>query len=129
MRRESGFTILEVLVAATILVVAVSALASLLSSTTAVNVSARHATRAVLLAMEKMEQLRALPFDDPALAASPPGTLEADVAGFSDAPADGYRRRWSIAPLDALPASACVVQVLVWSPGDPSEASLVTIKA
>jgi prepilin-type N-terminal cleavage/methylation domain-containing protein len=129
MRRTAGFTLVEVLVAMTIAVVAVGALAYLLSAATTVNRSARRSTFAALLAADKMEQLRALAFDDGHLAASPADALQADADGFHDSPAEGYRRRWFIAPMPGYPASALVIHVVVSVIGDAGEAGLVTIKA
>jgi prepilin-type N-terminal cleavage/methylation domain-containing protein len=129
MRRSSGFTLVEVLVAMTIAVVAVGALAYLGSAATAVNRTARRSTVAALLASDKLEHLRALAFDDGELAPSPADALQADADGFHDTPAEGYRRRWFIAPLPGYPLTARVIHVVVSTVGDAGEASLVTIKA
>ena len=59
-RGERGFSLLEVLVATTILTVALSALAQLFAISTKTNVSAKSTTFAALLAQQKMEQLRGL---------------------------------------------------------------------
>jgi prepilin-type N-terminal cleavage/methylation domain-containing protein len=128
MRRDSGFTLVEVLVATTMVAVAVGGLGYMWSAAAGVNRSAKRSTYAALLAAEKMEELRALPLDDPALAASPPEALRTDAEGYYDAPLEGYRRRWLVAPLPSYPLDARVLHVLVWSAGDPGEASLVTIK-
>ena len=58
--REGGFSIVEVLVATTIVIVAVAALAQLLALSTRANASAKSTTYASVLAQQKMEQLRAL---------------------------------------------------------------------
>jgi prepilin-type N-terminal cleavage/methylation domain-containing protein len=133
MRRSTrftrGFTLVEVLVAMAIAVVAVGALAYLLSAATTVNRSARRSTFAALLAADKLEQLRALAFDDASLAPSPADALSTDADGFHDTPAEGYRRRWLIAPLPGYPATALVIHVVVSAVGDAGDASLVTIKA
>src|SRR5262245_16885789 len=128
-RSTLGFTLVEVLVAMTIAVVAVGALAYLLSAATAVNRTARRSTFAALLAADKMEQLRALAFDDGQLAPSPADALQVDADNFHDTPAEGYRRRWFIAPMPGYPESALVVHVVVSVVGDTGEASLVTIKS
>jgi len=133
MRRASGFTrgftLVEVVVAMTIAIVAIGALAYLLSAATTVNRAARRSTFAALLAADKIEQLRALAFDDVELAASPVDALQTDADGFHDTPAEGYRRRWLIAPMPGYPASALVIHVVVSIVGDAGQASLITIKS
>lgn len=124
-----GFTLVEALIAMTLLMLAITGIVQVLTLSRAANDAARRATQATLMAMDKMEQLRALPIDDPALALSPPGTLRNDIDGYADAPVAGYARRWSIAPLPANPAGAVVVQVRVVCRTAPAEARLVTIKA
>lgn len=57
---EAGFSILEVLVAITIMTVAVAGLAQMLALATHANASARATTYAAVLAQQKMEQLRGL---------------------------------------------------------------------
>ena len=57
---ESGFSILEVLVAITITMVAVAGLAQMFAISTRANTSARATTYASVLAQQKMEQLRGL---------------------------------------------------------------------
>ena len=57
---EDGFSILEVLVAATIMTVAVAGLAQMFALATYANASARATTYAAVLAQQKMEQLRGL---------------------------------------------------------------------
>jgi prepilin-type N-terminal cleavage/methylation domain-containing protein len=55
-----GFSLLEVLVATSILTVSLAALAQLVAISTRANSSARATTYAAILAQEKMEQLRSL---------------------------------------------------------------------
>lgn len=57
---DDGFSILEVLVATTVMTVALSALAQLFTISTRANTSAKHTTYASVLAGQKMEQLRSL---------------------------------------------------------------------
>jgi type II secretory pathway pseudopilin PulG len=108
-----GFTILEAVVAIALVIVSAAGVASLfVASARAVGIS-RTTTIAALLAREKIEQLRAVPFDDPALIPAGLDSLSVDVDGYADAPADGYRRRWSITPLPMYPASSVILQVTV----------------
>jgi hypothetical protein len=133
----SGFTLLEVLVATTLLFVAVASLAGLSVMATQANAHAKITTFAALLAARKIEELRALPwgFDalgnprsDVGLAISPSDSLEQNTSGYCDfldasgvslggggSPSDRtvFVRRWSIQPLSSNPANALVFQVVV----------------
>ena len=59
-RGERGFSLLEVLVASTIMAVALTTLAQLFVMSTNANMSAKSTTYAAVLAQQKMEQLRGL---------------------------------------------------------------------
>jgi prepilin-type N-terminal cleavage/methylation domain-containing protein len=104
----SGFSLLEVLVAITILVVTLTTLAQLSTTAARTNITARRATVAALLAAQKMEQLRALtwgfdaagnrssdtttditifpprPNQGVGLSPSPPGALRQNTSGYCD---------------------------------------------
>jgi prepilin-type N-terminal cleavage/methylation domain-containing protein len=110
-----GFSLLETLVALTIMTVALSALVQLLSVSARSNQVAHSMTMATLLAQGKVEQLRALawgfdaagvavsdrttdvailpeqPSGGRGLSPSPPGTLERNVEGYCDF-LDGWGR-------------------------------------
>jgi hypothetical protein len=126
------------LLAATMLAVAFSALAHLIVMSTRANSSAGATTYAAMLAQQKMEQLRSLawgfdafglPLTDSTTArTSPPDALRRDTAGYVDyldrsgvvlgagsaPPPDAvYIRRWSVEPLPADPANTLVLQVIV----------------
>jgi prepilin-type N-terminal cleavage/methylation domain-containing protein len=73
-RVPRGFSLLEVVVATSILVVGVAGVAPLLVLASRANQSARNTTQASLLAQQKMEQLRALEW-----ARDPSGGLLSDV--------------------------------------------------
>jgi prepilin-type N-terminal cleavage/methylation domain-containing protein len=105
---EHGFSILEVLIATTVLTVGLAALAQLCVISTRANFSAKVMTTASVLAQQKMEQLRGLtwgfdlvglPLSDYAtnisvtqetptggvgLTPSPPNALEENVDGYCD---------------------------------------------
>lgn len=130
-----GFSILELLVAATTLAVALTALAHLMVVASLTTRRARTMTAAAVLAQAKIEALG--PQVMTGAAASPPDSLVRNVDGFCDfvdaagyvvgagttSPASAaYLRRWSVAP---LPESTrlIVLQVLVTDPhrrDDPS---------
>jgi Tfp pilus assembly protein PilV len=113
--REDGFSLLEALIAAGVLVAGITAVLQLWLVAAHANVEARDATYATVLAAQKMEELRAAPFPDPG------GTTEyLDARGdrLSAGP-DGaaFERRWTVEPLLADPDAARVVIVRVWRRG------------
>lgn len=127
LRKDDGFSLLEALVATSIMTVGVAALAQLAGLSLYATVQARQTTIAPVLAQQKIEELVAEAAVG-GVAASPAGTLASDVAGYCDfvdrtgrplgagpaVPADSaYARRWSIEPLPASPAHTSILQVLV----------------
>jgi prepilin-type N-terminal cleavage/methylation domain-containing protein len=126
--RQAGFTLVEVLVAMTLIACAAIGVAELLAVTLAATQSARVQTSALVLASQKMEQLRAVAWGDADLSPSPGAALSNNTNGYVDyldlrgrligsggaAPAGAvYIRRWAIASLAADPSNALVLQVLV----------------
>ena len=105
---EAGFSLVEVLLATTLLTVAVAALAQLFAISTRANSSARASTFTTVLAQQKMEQLRSLtwgfdslglpltdtstnvtaavetPTGGTGLTPSPAGTIGQNTAGYCD---------------------------------------------
>ena len=129
-RAARGFSLVETLVATTLLTVAIGGLAQLATLAASTNQRARSATVATLLATSKADELLAVPWgDQTALARNDDGSLERNVAGFYDllnhagVPAGGgrgdvlsdvaYVRRWSVRALADDPGSALVLQVVV----------------
>jgi hypothetical protein len=121
-----GHSLLEVLVATTIITVGVAAVAQLVALAAHTTLHAKQTTMAAVLAQEKMEQL--LPDIAIGSTASPPDALGSNLDGYSDfvdatghllgrgpaAPAgSAYLRRWSIDPLPNSRRSTWIVQVLV----------------
>ena len=102
-----GFSVVEAVIAAAIVLTGVLSLAQLaVAGARASSVSAARSI-AVLLAVDKLEDLRSRP----TLASSPPNALDRDVDGFADWP-PGWTRRWSVQPLPVGTGGA-VVQVSV----------------
>ena len=148
--RVDGFTLIEVLVATTLICTAVAGLSQLGLLAMAQSLSVQRQTAALWLAQSKLEELRALSwaFDgsgvalsDPALSLSPPGALASETAGFVDyfdrfgnaVPRAGstYQRRWAISlvdPLDpdTLRVQSCVVARAPASAGRSSADACVT---
>src|SRR5262245_38357221 len=79
-----GFTLVEALVASTTVLVAVAALAQLVAATALTARRARAVTLAAVFAQEKLETLLPWAVDERGLTASPPDTLDRDVAGYVD---------------------------------------------
>lgn len=143
--RESGFTLIEVLVASAIVVSVIGGLAQLAANGVGQSHAARSAGAALALAQGKLEELRAAtwswdasgaPLSDPALVESPADAVSADRDGWwdaadefgqpvstTDAGRTVYRRRWSISRIDPADPHTLVLKVCVRSlvsvrPGD-----------
>lgn len=152
-RVHEGFSLIEVLVATAVVTVGVASLAQLFVAAAHTNRLAQTTSTTLLLAEQKMEQLRG----ETASSASPSDALSVDTRGYIDyldttgtslatdslTPPAGtaYVRRWSIEPLPGSPVNTVVLQVLVipWPSRDqgghsrvtrvPGEARLVSLKA
>jgi prepilin-type N-terminal cleavage/methylation domain-containing protein len=96
--RERGFSLVEVLVATTLVATGLVGVAQVFTTVTASNLAAERATYATILAAQKVEELRAAPFDST--------TSGADAVG-------GFARAWTIAPLADNPEQAAVIRVVV----------------
>src|SRR5918994_722865 len=100
---EKGFSLVETLIATTIMTVALAALAQLFALSTRNNQSARSTTFAAVLAQQKMEQLRGLTWGFDTLGL-PITDLQSDIAnvpatsdegtGLSPSPGDSLRKNY-----------------------------------
>src|SRR5262245_25025357 len=125
---ESGFTLIEVLVALGIIVVLVTSLSQLFAMATMSNVGARVRTAASLLATEKLEELLEL-----ASGFDPGGSLDQSLAGYSDyldrfgqgtdLAGAAFVRRWSIQPLRTDPGNGVALSVVVLPRGAAGQRS------
>jgi len=126
--RQAGFTLVEVLVAMTLMACVAMGVAEIFAVTLAATQSARTQTSALVLASQKMEQLRALAWGGGDLSPSPGGALSNNTNGYVDyldvrgrivgagasVPAGAtFIRRWAVASLPADSANSIVLQVLV----------------
>jgi type IV pilus assembly protein PilV len=68
-KENTGFTLIEVLIAMVIFSIGILGVAALQSGSIRGNTSARGVTDIALIATDRLEMLRSLPYDDPALAA------------------------------------------------------------
>jgi prepilin-type N-terminal cleavage/methylation domain-containing protein len=132
--RADGFTLIEVLVATTLVCTAVAGLSQLGLLAMAQSLSVQRQTAALWLAQSKLEELRArswafdssgLALSDPALSLSPPGALTSDTPGFVDyfdrfgdvvpRPVSTYQRRWAITLVDPVDPDTLRLQSCVLS--------------
>jgi type II secretory pathway pseudopilin PulG len=107
---EGGFSLIEVVVAAGLLVGSLAALAFVFVFATRANADAQHATYATVLAMQKIEELRA----DSAPVQVVDSVDYADMRGAvlvdqSDSPHAVYERRWTVEPLLTVPDAFVIV--------------------
>ena len=109
MQNDTGFTIIEVVIAISILAVGLLGVAAMQTSAIQVNSAAGRMTTRINWAQDKMEELKAMPFSDPWLeaAGNPPGV---DSAGNThETTPDGYAVRWDIADNSPVPNTKRIV--------------------
>lgn len=112
---ERGCSLIEALIATTILAIGVASLAQLFTLAVGSNISATHRTHAAMLAAQKIEELRALDW----------GAVV--QSGSADAIGE-YTRRWRVDPLPANPDNAVTIDVVVaWNRSEVGH--LVTIRS
>ena len=109
---EAGFSLLEALVASTVLCVGVLALVQLFTIAIGSMTVAADQTNAALLAEQKVAEIRArrVPLAGQDVVDALGRPRDAIAAGDSQAL---YAREWSVAPLPPRPDAAQVVQVVV----------------
>ena len=114
-RRDSGFLLVEAIIATTILAGALLALGHLFAGAARLNLVSRHLTMATTLASQKLEELRA----DGIRLSSGLEYLDASGAALPlDTGRAAYTRRWSITPDPSGSDGARLVVVV--SPGSAS---------
>jgi prepilin-type N-terminal cleavage/methylation domain-containing protein len=89
-RNQRGFTLIELMIALTVLLIGVSGILSLQLVSFQSTAYSRHATEAAVLGEDKMEQLRTVPVSTLA-----PGSEQVNALGIPDT--NGlYNRSWTI---------------------------------
>ena len=127
LRSERGFSLVEVLIASTILVVALLSLAQLLSLATSANAAAGRATFSAVLAADKLEEFRTLTWESVrGQAGQSIDYLDRSGRPVPGAAAATYGRRWLIDPLPADPDNSLVIQVIV--SGRRDEARIAAVR-
>lgn len=98
LRDERGFTLIEAVIAAALLTIALVALAELLAVSIRMHQLGRNSTTASRLAQDKFEELMKMNFlTNPAIQVNATDTLASNVTNYFDAPANsGYTRRWQV---------------------------------
>lgn len=98
LRDERGFTLIEAVIAAALLTIALVALAELLAVSIRMHQLGRNSTTASRLAQDKFEELMKMNFlTNPAIQVNATDTLASNVTNYFDAPANsGYTRRWRV---------------------------------
>ena len=120
---DRGFTLIEVLVALVLVSVLVAGAMGLLAKAAAVIGAARVGTTATLLAMQKVEQLRAAPA---VLVAGTQQDYFAADSSVSPASSAFFVRRWTVTPgWAATGASSVVVEVQAAGAGRVAEVQAV----
>jgi prepilin-type N-terminal cleavage/methylation domain-containing protein len=125
---RAGFSLLEVLIATSLLVVIALGSAQLFVLAIRHNTAARQQLVMTLAAARKVEELSAAAAAG-AIAPSPPGALERGADGFAEVTVESGMtlvRRWSIAPIPAYGGRliAIVVRVSMSGAGDVQLATI-----
>jgi len=101
---EAGFTLMEALIAMMILTFGIIAVTNLMIVAASSNSVANQATAAATIAAQRLEQLKAVPFNDARL--NPGGSVTSDLGGFFTSPDDmvpgvgQIHTRWQIVAID-----------------------------
>lgn len=104
--RQDGFTLIEVLIAITIFAVGLLAVAAMQNSAILMNSNAGKISNLSTCGMDKIEELAALPYDDPWLesAGNPPGGIDSAGQEHQQDSIDGnYTITWTVLDDDPLP--------------------------
>lgn len=128
LNEQKGFTILEVLVAISILTVGLLAVASMQVSAIRGNHLSSNVTAALALAEDKMEQLLGIDYNDASLQDIIPGNnanLDTTASGSVDHeelnidetgdPGGQYRRVWNISNNDPITNNKAITVIVTWN--------------
>ncbi len=140
MKNNKGFTILEVLVAISILTIGLLAVASMQVSAIRGNNLSTKVTCALALAEDKMEYLLGLDYNDPSLqdrvlgnnadlSTITSGSVDYEEPNIDEAGAEGglYRRIWNISDDDPEPNNKAITVIVTWNQ-DKQKVSISSVK-
>ena len=129
-RTDSGFTLLEVLVALTLLLVGLLAVAPMFVYAAKAGDASGHMGSAGAAAVLRMEQLRINDFESNALLAG--GSLTTSETGYSDGSHPDFDTRWEILD-NATPPTLKTIRVRVLATydvlGAPQEITITALRA
>lgn len=130
--REDGFSLIEVLIASMLVIVALASLAQLFLMAMSANRHSKSVTVATILAREKSEEINSIEGDEVHPSAGGVDFVDAHGrnlgTGALPPPGTVYIRRWSLLPLPRQPALS-VLQVWVRSNPDNAGPELVRFVA
>lgn len=127
--RIHGFSLIEVLVATGLLVTIALGSAQMFALAIDHTMSSRHQLLMTIVAERKVDELSAAVARG-MVAIAPPGTLDRDVDGFVDRPADAggvYLRRWRVIPVQGYESEALAIIVRVLPPARTADVQLTAI--
>jgi prepilin-type N-terminal cleavage/methylation domain-containing protein len=127
--RIQGFTLIEVVIAIALLMIVALGTAQLFALAIDHTLSSRHQLFMIVAAERKIDELAA-GVARGVVGIAPSGTLDRDVDGFVDRPADAggvYVRRWRVVPVQGYESEALAIVVRVLPPGRTAEFQVTAI--
>lgn len=124
-----GFTLIEVVIAIGLLMTVALGAAQMFALAIDRTISSRHQLLMTVAAERKIDELAAAAARG-LVAIAPSGTLDFDVDGFVDRPADAggvYVRRWRVAPVPGYESEALAIVVRVLPPARTADVRVTAI--
>jgi type II secretory pathway component PulJ len=127
--RIDGFSLIEVMVATGLLVTIALGSAQMFALAIDHTMSSRHQLLMTVAAERKIDELSAAAARG-VVTIAPPGTLDRDIDGFVDRPADAggvYVRRWRVIPVQGYESETVAIIVRVLPPARTTDVQLTAI--
>ncbi len=105
---EQGFSLLEVMISLAIISIGILAIASMQVASTKVNASVRQSTEGSTWAVDRVEQLMSLPYDDTQLSTGSYATTSPDGV---------YAINWTVADSVVIPKTKSISTNVTWTRG------------
>ena len=128
LKKQDGFTLIEVLIALTIFAVGLLAIAAMQTSAIRMNSTGNRVTELSTLGIDRLENLMSLPYSDPWLeqAGNPPAGVDSAGNTHQINTADGYLLSWNIADNNPTTNTKTITLTVT---GNGKSLSLTTIRA